>query len=261
MLVAIASCSRGERDGAAAQGVGDTIGTARRQSVIARPTVPYRTAPVAAAGRVAGVLRFDGNPPGDTLLIVPADQNGCGKPLTIRRLVRRGGNVADAVVWLTDVRAGSPLPLARRFELENNACSWDPVVQAVVTGGTLNVQNFDPLVERAMATDVATGDTVAVAPFTDDGQVIPYDRFLRAPGVYEWTAESRPMSRAWVAVFDHPYFAVTDSGGRFTIDGIPPGTHRVRAWHPMLGAIDGLVTVPASGSATLELRFASRAPG
>lgn len=247
---------RGNHDAsAAAEGVGDTIGTARRQAVIAREKVPYRTVTFAGAGTVTGVVRFDGTPRGDTTIIVPADQNGCGRPLTIRRLERHNGLVTGALVWLTDVRAGVPVPAMRRFELDNSDCSWDPVVQAVVTGGTLDVQNSDPLVERTSATDIATGDTVAVAPFTDPGEVVPFDRLLRTPGLYEWSAESRPMSRAWVAVFDHPYFAVTTANGAFTIGGVPPGTHHIRAWHPMLGVADGIVTVPASGAGTIALQF------
>lgn len=251
----VAACSRG-RDNAAAQAVGDTIGAARRQAVIVPPATPYRAVAGPFTGKLSGSVVSAGAPRGDTLVLVPPDQNGCGKPLTIRRLQRsRDGGVAGALVWITDIRAGKPLPLARRFELENADCAWDPRVQATVTGGTLNVQNFDPLVERAFAVDVASGDTVAIAPFTDDGQVIPYDALLRVPGLYEWSVESRPMSRAWVAVFDDPYFAVTGPDGTFTIDSVPPGVHRIRVWHPMLGMADGTVSVPPGGTGTARITF------
>ena len=36
--------------------------------------------------------------------------------------------------------------------------------------------------------------------------------------------------KSWVLVQDHPYFAVTDSKGNFTIENIPPGTYEVIAW-------------------------------
>ena len=130
-----------------------------------------------------------------------------------------------------------------------------PIVQAVAAGGTLNVVNSDPLVERAYATNIATGDTVAVAPFTDDGQIIPYDKMLRTPGIYEFSVESRPMSRAWVAVFDHPYFAVTAADGRFSLEGVPAGVHHVRAWHPMLGMTNGTVTVTPGQQAVVTLQW------
>ena len=250
----LSGCDR-QRSEANAQAVADTIGSVHRSAVLSSSATPYQVTSVTTPGRVSGTVLFEGAPAGDTLIQVAADQNGCGKPLVIRRLDRSGGKVAGAVVWITDVRAGRALPLDRRFELENNDCAWDPMVQAVVANGGLNVVNSDPLVERAYATNVATGDTTAVAPFTDQGQVIPYDRMLRTPGVYEFSVESRPMSRAWVAVFDQPYFTVTKGDGAFVFEGVPVGAHTVRAWHPLLGVADGTVTVDANGSATLTLRF------
>ena len=49
---------------------------------------------------------------------------------------------------------------------------------------------------------------------------------------------------AWVAVFDHPLFSVTDGGGRFTIAGVPPGTYTLVAWHERFGKVEEQVTVP-----------------
>jgi hypothetical protein len=252
-LALIAACSG--RDKSAAQAVGDTVGAAHHEVIVARSPTPYVGGPIAGNGRITGTLSFDGVPPGDTAIIVPADQNGCGKALTVQLLARSNGKVSNAVVWLTDVRGGKPISNQRRFQLTNDDCAWDPQVQTAITGGALNVVNYDPLAENVFVTSVATGDTVALAPFTDDGQVIPYDRLLRAPGVLEFSVESRPMSRAWVVVLDQPYFAVTDAHGSFAIDSIPPGIHHIRAWHPMLGIADGTVTVTAGGTATVDLQF------
>jgi hypothetical protein len=35
---------------------------------------------------------------------------------------------------------------------------------------------------------------------------------------------------AYISVFDHPFFAVTDDTGSFKIDSIPPGEYEVIAW-------------------------------
>lgn len=249
----VAACTG--RDRTAAQAVGDTVGAAHRAAVIERPAVPYSVVDVVTPGRITGDVSFTGTAPADTAVVVPADQNGCGVPLTVQLLARSNGKVGNAVVWLTDVRRGRALPRDRRFQLVNDNCAWNPQLQVAVAGGALNVVNYDPLAERALATDVSSGDTVAIAPFTDDGQVIPYDRLLSQSRVLEFSVESRPMSRAWVVVLDQPYFAVTDARGSFSIDSVPPGVHHIRAWHPMLGVADGTVTVAPNGTAAVSLQF------
>ena len=40
-----------------------------------------------------------------------------------------------------------------------------------------------------------------------------------------------PWMKAYVSVFDHPYFSVTDDTGRYQIDNVPPGKYEVVAWH------------------------------
>lgn len=259
-FLAVSACHGHDKD-ASTEALADTVGSARRVAVIEPSRTPYRVAPVAHAGKLTGTISYSGTPSADTLVVVPAEQNGCGKQLVIPTLQRRNGKLQGALVWLTDVREGEPLPFDRRYELTNNDCAWDPVLQAVVVGGTLNVSNYDPLVERAFITNVATRDTVAAAPFTDNGQIIPYDALLRTPGVYEFSMESRPMSRAWVAVLDTPYFAVTDASGSFSMAGVPPGTHQIRVWHPLLGVTNGSVTVAPDGSATVNIAFPSGGGG
>jgi hypothetical protein len=44
-----------------------------------------------------------------------------------------------------------------------------------------------------------------------------------------------PWMTAWLWVFDHPYFAVTDVDGAFTIRQAPAGTFRLVVWHEGTG--------------------------
>jgi hypothetical protein len=72
--------------------------------------------------------------------------------------------------------------------------------------------------------------------------------------------EQHPWTHAWIAVLDHPYYAQTAANGTFSIDGIPPGRYRVRAWHPGLGYADDSVTVGAGLQANVALRIRRAAP-
>lgn len=57
---------------------------------------------------------------------------------------------------------------------------------------------------------------------------------------------------AWIAVVDHPFFAVTDVKGRFEIKGLPPGKYTLEAWHEKLRSVAKEVEVKAGGTATAD---------
>jgi hypothetical protein len=61
--------------------------------------------------------------------------------------------------------------------------------------------------------------------------------------------------RAYVAVFDHPFFAVTGEGGTFTLAGLPAGTYTVVAWHERFGEKRQQVTVGDGPASPIEFRF------
>ena len=62
---------------------------------------------------------------------------------------------------------------------------------------------------------------------------------------------------AFILVFSHPFFAVTDADGRYRIDNVPPGTYKLVAWNEGVA-----VRIPRRSSsrtaASTELDFALR---
>lgn len=226
-----------------------------RQAVVVPSAQPYRQIAVTAPGRITGTVEFDGAFPADTVIQLTPEQTGCGQSVVDHRVERNGTHVSGVAVWLTDIRQGLPLPVDRRFELENDECVIVPGVQTVVAGGTLNVINTDVAMHRNRITDVATGKVEAIAPFNDNGQVIPFDRLLTKPAELEVTCELHPWSRAYILVLDHPYSAISGKSGEFSIEGVPAGTYHLRAWHPVLGLVDQAVTVGAGGVATVALKL------
>jgi carboxypeptidase family protein len=225
-----------------------------RPAVIARASQPYRVIPVPAGGALTGIVEFEGAAPVAGVIRPTVDENVCGNSIVERNVRLAGPRVGGAVVWITDIRSGKAFPLERRFELNNTNCTLDPYVQAIATGGTLNVGNDDRLVHTNRFINVGTGEVVGIAPFNDDGEVVPLDVF-KEPAQIEVVSDRHPWTRAWIAVLDHPYYAQTAASGVFSIEGIPPGRYLVRAWHPSLGVADDSVTVPAGQQVNVAFRL------
>lgn len=186
------------------------------------------------SGTIVGRITLSGDLPSDSALRVePAEESACGPSRTIPLVERRGDRLAEVIVWLDDARSGKPLPAERRFEITNERCELSPRVQAVVVGGMLHVKNADAATHHTRF--VLGGAEVARVRETDPGQVVPTEKVLAQPGLVEARCELHSWSHAWIRVFDHPYFAVTNRDGTFTIDSIPPGTYRLNVWHAALG--------------------------
>ena len=260
ILVAAVSCARDDTASAHPRkdASGDKDGVAPRPSVVAPVSQPYKIAPVSAGGTITGTVDFDGTPPSPQIIRPTSDANVCGNSIVPKNLTMSGTHVVGAVVWLTDIRSGKAFPLERRFELTNDGCVLDPFVQVMATTGTLNVSNEDRALHTNRFINVGTGQLAAVAPFNDDGEVVPVDHF-REPMEVEVVCEQHPWEHAWIAVVDHPYYAQTSNTGSFSIDGIPAGKYHVRAWHPALGFADDSVTVSAGMQTSVAFHIRSGA--
>jgi hypothetical protein len=61
--------------------------------------------------------------------------------------------------------------------------------------------------------------------------------------------------KGYIAVFKHPFFAVTDKNGGFELKDLPPGTYTITAWQEKLGTQTQKVTVGASEVKTVDFSF------
>lgn len=184
----------------------------------------------------------------------------CGSAFPDSSIIRRGNTLANVVVWLTDVKEGKVLPIERRTEMVNEDCRLVPRVQAVVAGTTVNVRNEDRLAHNTrFVRGGPGGDTIAVVPLTDEGQVVPNEHIAAKGGMIVVACAQHSFTRGYIAVFESPYFAITDPSGAFRLDSIPPGTYHMRVWHERAGAdVEREVQVTASGTTRADVKLRLR---
>jgi hypothetical protein len=81
-------------------------------------------------------------------------------------------------------------------------------------------------------------------------------RFDR-PGIVRVFCDIHSHMNAFILVFAHRYFSVTDASGRYEIDGVPPGTYTLSAWFD--GSVRDQKTVTVTPDArVLEVDFNAR---
>lgn len=258
-MLSVAACSGEDPHSATSGGDERSTGTSHFMEDPSISTVKiagtsyHPSASLGAVGSLNGTITLSGTPPADTQRVTK-DSSVCGTTPDPRVTVDKKGDLSSAVVWIEDAKTGKPFPIEKRSEMSSDNCALDPRVQAVVVGTTVNVFNDDKLVHELVFHRVGEADTLTKMPFYTTGQVVASERLAKKPGVVEVRCEQHPWTRGYVLVFDHPYFAVTDTDGSFSIDSLPPGSYKVMVWHEGLAKpVEKSVQIAANGSAKLDL--------
>ena len=84
--------------------------------------------------------------------------------------------------------------------------------------------------------------------------------FTKDESVFQVKCDVHPWMSAYIGVYNHPFFSVTGTDGKFTISGLDPGTYELTAWHERLGMQTATVTVAANETKTQAFKFAVPAP-
>lgn len=243
-------------DGQAAEvggGRGRVEGVAGGTVALGIKDLSYRPMAVGTAASIAGVVTLD-SAARDSIVPVTRNQDVCGD--TARVIERSPANV---LVWIDGITSGKPLPEVRRDQIVIDECRYSPRVLGVIAGTTINVKSHDKLVLTSRFYREGAPEPVAEVHTVDEGQVVPSEKIAARAGVVEIRTPEQPWIRGYIAVFDHPYFAVADENGRFTIDSLPPGTYTVKVWYEGLDKpTEQRVVVGTNGTAQLELRVAGR---
>jgi len=142
------------------------------------------------------------------------------------------GGLAEAVVVLGGaVPTGSVRDVpARTNTVDQVDFQFVPETLAIRAGDAVKFLNSDESIHNVMTSD---GDEPFNVNMVKDGEFV--HTFRQAGGV------EKPIRlgcvfhggmRAWVYIFDHPWFQVTGKDGRFRLESVPPGDYTIEMIHP-----------------------------
>lgn len=223
----------------------------------AAPAAEAPPAEPLGSSSIAGAVRFDGDVPQFRPLDMDADPACAAKhdgPVypEILAVGNRSG-LANVLVYVADNVPQGPYPPAAPPVIDQQGCRYTPRVAGIMVGQDLKVLNSDELlhnvhslseINRPFNRAMPAAIRQATFSFTDEEPA------------FRIKCDVHPWMSSYVAVFSHPYFAVTGPDGSFEIPGLPAGTYTIEAWHERLGTQRSGVTLLDGLAATVDLTFA-----
>jgi len=229
------------------------------------PAAPASSAPAGAqkvdpatAGTITGMVVLDGAAPKNEPIRMNADpvclKEAKGPQEQETFLVGADGkSLANVFVYVKDGLGNYVYdPPTGTPRIDQKQCRYTPHVFGLRVGQTLEIINSDPTLHNIHATPKANREFNNGQPI--QGMKMNHT-FTAREVMVPFKCDVHGWMNAYVGVLDHPYFATTDTSGKFELKGLPPGTYTVEAWHERLGAMTESVTVAAKESKDVSFTF------
>jgi plastocyanin len=208
---------------------------------------------------LAGTVRFEGSPPANPTIDM-SEEPACaakyqGQPMDPQVVVANGmlGNVFVYVKSGLPAGASYQAP-STPVTLDQNGCLYHPRVFGVMVGQPIEIRNSDPMLHNIKAVPAANRGFNISQP--SEGMTTTRT-FNTAEVMVPFECNVHGWMNAYVGVVAHPFFATTGENGAFTIANLPAGTYEIEAWHERFGTRTQTVTVPESGTVSVEFTFSA----
>jgi plastocyanin len=153
------------------------------------------------------------------------------------------------VVYLEQApRAAFEEPVPARAVLDQRNERFVPHILAVMVGTVVDFPNSDSTYHNVFSLSRAKRFDLGRYA-AGKSKSVRMDR----PGVVRVFCDIHSHMNAFVLVFAHPFFDVTDPDGRFELPNVPPGTYNVVGWHDGEPRITKAVSVSAGAWAEVDL--------
>jgi len=218
----------------------------------------YEERPVIGGGTVYGRATFTGKDPAGRLYPVTKDMDICGGGYRQVDFVKvdRGG-LGDVVVYIEGIAAGKPFPpYLSKGKIEQKNCRFNPFLQVIKKGSSLTVINSDPMQHNIHPYEIAGNvkNTIFNVSQPTAGS-FSKEISLKRSNKIKVECDAHNFMHAYLFVASSPYFAIVTESGEYTIDGVPPGKYKVKAWHGSFRELETEVHVTAGSAVRADFNF------
>lgn len=230
--------------------------SAKQQAATKAAPVYFQVDP-STAGNLKGTVSFEGKVPPRKRISMDAEAD-CAKlhpePVYEER-VRLGTQhgLSNVFVYIRKGLEGKTFePTQQAVVLEQRGCMFVPRVIGLRTGQTLRVKNADPVSHNIHPVPKNNRDwNQQQTPGAPDLQ----RRFGFSEVMIPVKCNIHAWMRSYIGVLEHPYYAITNGDGEFTLHGLPPGDYTLAAWHEELGETTQPLTIRPSTTETAKFVF------
>ena len=145
---------------------------------------------------------------------------------------------------------GGPPPPAGEATMAQRDTAFVPGLLVVPVGTTVRFPNDDAFFHNVFSYSSAARFDLGRYPRGESKEV----RFLE-PGIVKVYCEVHEPMRAAIVVVENEFWAEPDDDGRFRIEGVPPGSYTIVAWHADQGEVEREVRVEEGGVTRVELEL------
>jgi plastocyanin len=146
--------------------------------------------------------------------------------------------------------AGREAPPSRHPRLAQHDTSFAPPLVVVPLGTTVDFANEDPFFHNVFSYSTPKRFDLGRYP-RGESRPVTFDKV----GAVKVFCEIHRWMRSGVVVVENPYHAQVRRDGTFTIPDVPPGRYKLSVWDFDRGKRTVDVTVPAGGTARVDVRL------
>jgi plastocyanin len=214
----------------------------------------------ATAGSITGKVVVDGVLPQNAPIQMSSDpaceaENKGGAAQ--ETYVASDGGLQNVFVYIKDGLGNKYLfdTPTEPVKIDQKGCHYVPHVLGIRVGQPLQIVNSDNTMHNVHGMPKVNQEF-------NMGQPVPMTStvtFTKSEVMVPFKCDVHSWMHAYIGVLDHPYFAVTASGGKFDLRTVPPGTYTVEAWHEKLGTQTQTVTLGEKETKDITFTFKAAA--